>query len=181
MASHPRIAPVSEPDEEQSALLSKTLLSPGAEPLNLFTTLAHHPLLMKRVNALGGTFMAHGSLGVRVRELVILRVAYRVGSEYERAQHEVIALKVGIDQDELEKVRREPLDGWSDEERPLLAAVDELCANDDLSDGTWSVLSETWTEAQLLELLVMIGFYRMLGGVLRTARVQVDASVARTS
>ena len=171
----PRLAPVTDPDEAQKELLQKTLLSPGAAPLNLFTTLAHNTLLMKRVNALGGVFMAHGSLPARERELVILRVAGRVGSEYEAAQHRSIAAKVGVTLGEIDRIADEDLDDWSDAERVLLQAADELCATDDLTDATWAGLEQRLSSAQILELVVMIGFYRMLGGLLRGLRVEVDA------
>lgn len=62
----PRIQPVEDPDAEQSALLAKTLAGPDGQPLNIFRILVHRPELMKRVNALGGYFMAHG--GIQVRE-----------------------------------------------------------------------------------------------------------------
>ncbi len=176
MQSKPRVEPVTAPTDEQRELLSKTLITPGSPPLNLFATLAHYPRLMKRVNALGGLFMAHGTLPTREREIVILRAAWRVGSEYEWAQHRVIGRREGLTDEEIERVRVEALDGWSADDRALLLATDELCARDDLEDATWSALTARWSVEQMLELVVMIGFYRMLGGFLRTLRVQVDVA-----
>jgi 4-carboxymuconolactone decarboxylase len=175
MSEQPRIAPVTDPDQEQKELLSKTLLTPDSEPLNLFATLAHNPLVMKRVNALGGAFMAHGSLSKRARELVILRVASRIESAYELAQHRVIAARVGIEAEEIERVERGDLEGFPDAEAVLLKAADELLASNDLEDGTWDGLQAGLDTAQIVELIVMVGFYRMLGGFLGSLRVVVDA------
>lgn len=177
MSSTPRVAPVTDLTPEQAELLSKTLITPDSDPLNLFATLAHHPRLLKRANALGGLFMAHGTLDPRDREIVILRVATRVESAYEWAQHEVIGRRCGLGPEEIARVREESLDGWSPADAVLLAATDELCDRDDLTDEAWTALSSRGTTEQTLELIMMVGFYRMLGGLLRTLRVQIDASV----
>lgn len=173
--SEPRIPPVEEPDDQQQELLSKTLIGPDGRALNIFATLAHHPRLLKRVNALGGLFMAHGSLTPREREIVILRTAFRVGSDYEWAQHVVIGRRAGLTDEEIARVARPEADAeWAAEERVLIAAADELFADDDLGDETWESLRRTWSTEQILELLVMIGFYRMLAGYLRGVRVQLE-------
>lgn len=178
MSIKPRLDPVSDPTPEQQELLSKTLITPGSAPLNVFATLAHHPRLLKRFNALGGLFMAHGSLDRRDRELVILRVAKRVGSEYEWAQHHAIGLRCGLTEEEIARVAALERSGWSDDDGLLLTVADELCGSDDLSDETWEALQARYSTEQTLELIVMVGFYRMLGAVLRSVRVEIDASVA---
>ena len=181
MTAQARIAPVSEPTEEQQELLSKTLLGPDGRALNVFATLAHHPHLLRRVNALGGLFMAHGSLPPRERELLILRTAYRIGSDYEWAQHVVIGRRAGLTDDEIARVARPADDGaWTDGERALLAAADELYEGDDVGTETWAALERDWSTEQLLELVVMVGFYRMLGGYLRAARVQLEPGMETT-
>lgn len=119
--------------------------------------------------------MAHGSLTPRDRELVILRTAFRVGSEYEWAQHVVIGRRAGLTDAEIERVARPADDGeWADGERALLAVADELYATDDVSEQTWAALEHDRSREQLLEVLVMAGFYRMLAGYLRGARVQLE-------
>lgn len=179
MSNTPRIPPVEEPSEEQAELLAKTLMAPDGRPMNIFATLSHHPLLLKRVNALGGLFMAHGSHSARDREMVILRAGFRVGSEYEWAQHVVIGRKAGLTDEEIERVRNpEQDDAWSADDRLLLAVADELSENDDVSDETWTGLEARFEVKQILELLMMVGFYRMLGGYLRSVRVQVEPGLA---
>lgn len=51
---------------ELSEILAKTTIRDG-EPLNIFRTLGHRPVLLKRFNAMGGAFLAHGVLPVRER------------------------------------------------------------------------------------------------------------------
>lgn len=170
--SVPRVAPVEQPTEEQQELLAKTMSRKG-RPLLLFRTLAHHPRLLKRFNAMGGLFMT-GELDPRERELVILRVAARTGSEYEYAQHVLIGRKTGLSDEEISAVARPGLDGWPEEDRLLLRLADELLDHDVASDEVYRLLEERYTTQQLLELLLLPGFYRMLAGALRTLRLEPE-------
>jgi alkylhydroperoxidase family enzyme len=175
----PRIEPVRDPNEEQRQVLSKTLHAPDGTPVNVFATLAHQPQLMRRVNALGGYFMAHGSIEVRDRELVILRVAGTCNSKYEEGQHRWIAAeRAGMSSNEIEAAL-DPArpQAWSTADAQLLAFVDELLATGTICDGTWATL-ESWGDTKRTELLVLIGFYQMLAGVLNAVGVELDPSVA---
>lgn len=169
----PRIRPVSDPDAEQSELLSKTLLTDNGRPLNLFATLAHNPKLLKRFNALGGFFLRHGALPARERELVILRVAARTGSRYEYAQHLVIGGRVGLSTEESERTRG-PLDAWTGDDRTLMQFVDEMIDSDGAAVSTWDTLAERFGNDQLLELALLVGFYRMLAAFLIVVGVEVE-------
>ena len=66
---------------------------------------------------------------------------------------------------------------WSDDDRALLALADELADDDCVSDATWARLAERWDDAELVELLVLAGFYRMVSGFLNSAGVQLDDGV----
>ena len=58
-----------------------------------------------------------------------------------------------------------------------MALADDLCQEDCVSDATWAELAKTWTDAQLVELVVCAGFYRMVSGFLNSAGVQLDEGV----
>src|SRR5690606_25010610 len=123
---HPRIAPVEQPDEEQSELLAKTLMGPDGQPLNVFKTLARVPQLGRRVNALGGYFMRHGDFPLRERELVILRTAALCRSDYEIGQHRWIGREMaGLSDAEIEAALDPELAfEWSEDDELVLAATD---------------------------------------------------------
>jgi 4-carboxymuconolactone decarboxylase len=175
----PRIPPVRDPDDEQRELLAKTLLAPDGSPLNVFATLAHRPHLLRRVNALGGYFFVHGGIEVRERELVILRTASRIGSDYELGQHRWIGAKAGLTPGEIEAAIDPSAEHpWSDDDAALLAFADELLATDTISDATWASVAGRYDEVQRLELTVLVGYYRMLGGVLNAIGVELDETVA---
>lgn len=176
----PRIPLPDTFDDEQRALLARSLPGPDGEPLNVFKTLVGYPELMRRVNALGGYFLVAGELELRTRELVILRVAGTVGSVYELAQHRWISRRAGMDAAEVEAAAAPGTAWeWDDAEKALLAAVDELLARDVVGEGAWAGLREHFSEQQVVELVVLVGFYRMLAGVLASLDVEVDEPVRR--
>lgn len=175
----PRIDPVREPDGEQQQSLSKTLHAPDGTPVNVFATLVHQPQLMRRVNALGGYFMAHGSIPLRERELVILRVAGTCDGVYEEGQHRWIAAeRAAMSTGEIEAAINPAIThAWLADDAALLGFVDEVLSTGTVTDATWTSL-ESWGDTERMELLVLIGFYRMLAVVTNALDVELDPSVA---
>lgn len=187
-----RIAPVADPDAEQAAALAKALPRADGSPLNVFATLAHAPRLLRRVNALGGYFAVHGRTSARDRELVVLRVAGRTGSAYEAAHHRAIGAAAGLTPAEVgaalggdeaapDGAPQPAAHPWAPADAALLRATDELVAERTVSDATWAELSATRDTAELLELLVLAGFYAMLAGVIDAAGIALDLLPPRTS
>lgn len=173
----PRIDPVAEPDAEVREIITSVLASDG-RPLNVLATVGRHPKLLKRFNLLGGFLLNKGSIPPREREVVILRVGANAHSEYEFGQHTVIGRACGLTEVEIAALVHDPdAHQWSDADRDLIAMVDELHGDDCVSDATWSNLAARWTDEQLVELLVLAGFYRLVSGFLNSAGVQLDDGV----
>ncbi len=171
----PRIQPVSEPDQDQLARLAKTPIDDDGDPLNVFATLAHRPRLMGRLNSLGSCLMFDSSILARERELVILRVAAAIACVYELTHHRALGEAAGLTEGEIEAVIRDDPDHlWSTTDRALLDVADELLQRADLDDATWARLDGILDGPQRIELIVLVGFYRMLGGALNSLRVEVD-------
>jgi alkylhydroperoxidase family enzyme len=57
----------------------------------------------------------------------------------------------------------------------LINMSDELCADDCVSTATWTKLSTQWNEAELVELVMVAGMYRLVSGFLNTMGVELDA------
>jgi AhpD family alkylhydroperoxidase len=171
----PRIEPVGDPDEDQLRRLAKTPHDSSGAPLNLFSTLAHRPRLMGRVNALGGCLALDSALGDRERELAIVRAAANSGCDYELAHHRVAAAAAGIEPDEiLAAESRGRAHSWSSADAALLGVVDQICDDADLDDAAWEGLEREFGPEARIDILVLAGFYRMLAGFLNGARVESD-------
>jgi alkylhydroperoxidase family enzyme len=174
--SPPRIPFCDAEDDETRELLSRTVVRDG-RPLNLFFLLAHHPALLKRWNAMGAQLL-NGFLPAREREIVILRTAWLVGSEYEFGQHTLVARSVGLTDDEIVACTSdEPGTAWLPDEVDLLAMADQLFTGDDIDDGLWTRLAGRWTPADIVELIVLCGYYRLVGTFMRTTRLPREPGV----
>jgi len=155
----PRIAPLPASDGQRS--------------LNIFGTLRHNRALYKAFLGLGGHLLGSEILPAREREIVILRTGRRAGSEYEFGQHTVIGRQAGLTDAEIAALAGDgDLPG---DDGVLVAMVDELCADDVVFESTWQQLSARWNDEQLLELLLLAGFYRLVSGLLNSVGVTLEA------
>ncbi len=149
-------------------------------PLNIFRTLANHPKLLKRWLVFGNHVLAKSTLPARERELAILRVGWLCRAEYEWAQHVVIAGGSGLSDEEIERISQGPdAPGWSEFERALLRAADELHEDAFVSDATWSALAAHYETQQLMDLVFTIGQYHLVSMALNSLGVQLEPGAAR--
>jgi len=159
---------------EVAELLEKTKIG-GGEALNIFRTMAHQPKLLKRFNVLGGAFLVHGLLPAREREIVILRVGWNCRSVYEFGQHTRMGRDAGLTDDEITSLAATRADGpWSADDQALIALADEICADDCAGEATFAALRRRWNDAELVELVALAGFYRMVSGFLNTFGVEPE-------
>lgn len=174
----PRIPPGTAQDLRRAdyAIARALGAAVGAGPPNIFTTLARHRGLFRRWLRFAGALMPGGLLPRAESELLILRVAHNCASPYEWTQHERIARTAGLSAEDVERVRRGPeAEGWSGRQALLLRAADELHADRTLSDATWAALRPQMTDAELIELCMLIGHYEMLAMTLNALAVEPDA------
>jgi alkylhydroperoxidase family enzyme len=165
-------------DPELADVLAKTSAIFDGEPLNIFRMMGHQPTVLKRFNALGGAFLAHGLLPAREREIVILRVGWNCRSVYEFGQHVLMGQAAGLSDAEIAALATTRAVGpWSADDQALIALADEICADDCAGDATFAALRQRWSDAELVELVCLAGFYRMVSGFLNTLGVQPEAGL----
>jgi AhpD family alkylhydroperoxidase len=173
-----RIAPGSARDIGRvNAAIARALgAATGGGPPHLFTTLARHRGLYRKWLRFAGALMPGGRLPRADSELLILRVAHNCACEYEWRHHERIGLTAGLTAEEIARARDgADAEGFSDRQRLLLRAADELHADRDLSDELWAQLRPLLSDAELIELCMLVGHYEMLAMTLNALRVEPDA------
>jgi alkylhydroperoxidase family enzyme len=153
----------------------------GSGPvLNIFRTLANHPKLLKRWLVFGGHVLARSTLPPRDRELLILRIGWLCRAEYEWGQHVLIARQSGLSDEEIQRVAKGPdAQGWSDFDRALLRAADELHDDAFISDETWAALAARYDTQQLMDLIFTVGQYNLVSMALNTLGVQPEPGAPR--
>lgn len=175
--SEPRLRPLpeSEWDEETRKIIEPTRAMSGGKVFNVFSTLAHHPKLLKHWMVFANHILVKSSLAPRERELVILRIAWLCRAEYEWGQHVVIGRMAGLSDEDIERIRSGPdAPGWDPFSAAVLRAVDELHGDACLGDATWQALSERYSTEQLMDLIFTVGQYAMLAMALNSLGVRLD-------
>ena len=160
-----RVAPLAPPWSEDDAAGIQSWGHPDRtyEPLLLVRCLQRHPKLAARLRKLGEALYLHTVLPPRVRTIAILRICALLGCAYEWggqaafwgpiakvSDAECDALVTGADVE------------WSDDERALIAAVDELERTGSWSTQTWDALGHSLDDEQRMELLIAVGWYRTI-------------------
>jgi len=180
--SKPRIEPVDldRLDADQRAALSPFLDNGGGKVgggkvLNIFRTLAHAPKALTAFLGWGSYILSRrNALSERDRELVILRTGYNCRSGYEWTQHKRIGLDSGLSEDEIERIKAGPdAAGWSDIDRAMLRATDDLTSNHFVSDASWAALAPLGDKGRM-DLVMTVGQYTQVSMMLNSFGIQVE-------
>ncbi len=142
---------------------------------NIIMVMANHPSLATAYNIYGKHFLIESLLPVRPREIVVLRVAWRVKSLYEWHNHVGYALNIDMSLDEIAAIRTGPdWPGWNEHDRAILRAVDELLDTNIISDKTWANLESFYDHKAIMDLVMTIGQYVMVSWGLNSFGVQLE-------
>jgi 4-carboxymuconolactone decarboxylase len=138
--------------------------------------------LMAHNAALGGAWLdfnevlaAQTTIDVRLRELIILRVAWQTGCAYEWAQHTRIGASAGLTPEQIHAIP----DGataanWSPVERAVLSATDQMIERSTVDASVRSRLEMFFDGPQMLELLFVVGAYVCFALVCNSAGLTPD-------
>lgn len=165
---------VPRPDELRADVrdLLPLIAAPGREPARTMAVLARQPELLGPFLGWAAALALNGVLSHRDHELLALRVASNCQSEFEWFEHAEYARAAGLTDDEIAAAAASIDDGgWSDTERALLRAADELHVDCDVTDATWAVLAQTYAPAALVEILFVVGQYTMLSMMANAAGI----------
>jgi 4-carboxymuconolactone decarboxylase len=148
------------------AQLLPLIAPPGRAPARTMTILARQPDLLAPFLGWAAALALQGVLSPRDHELLALRVASQCGSEFEWVEHVEYARAASLTDDEIARVAKPLDDGtWTETERALLCAADELTTDYDVTDATWAILSRHYGQSELVEILFVVGQYTMLSMV----------------
>lgn len=186
----PRIAPLPKErfgDDARAALLAAfpaaapRYLSSGADALpvpNVLATMMYHPALIGPFLAYNRELLDRPALGHRLRELMILRVAWRTQASYEWMQHTRMAAALGITPEEIDAIARpDDASAWAPLEAELLAATDQLIERYRIEDSTWDRLKEHLDERQLIEVTFVVGTYTCLAMAFNSFGLELDSGL----
>lgn len=174
--SQPRL----EPLEWAAELAREAMKSSPANVVNMRATMAHNRLVSKAMGMFSQTILLkfEDQLTRRDVEIAVLRTCWNCGSEYTFGQHGLVALVDGVTQGELYDATRPISQGsWTPAEAAMLQLVDDLCADDCVSDAAWAKAAQHYSAADMCQMLAVSGCYRMVCGFNNSAGVQLEDGV----
>lgn len=178
--SDPRITPRDPPYSEPVAAALARIMPPGVPPLVLFRTLAVNERVFTRLMAAG--LLDRGSISLRDREIVIQRTCFRCGAEYEWGVHVTFfGERAGFTSAEIRGLATSDVEQtpFSERDRLLLRLADALHDTSTLSDELYAELARQWSAEQLVELLVLAGYYHAISFVVNGFQLRPEPMAAR--
>jgi 4-carboxymuconolactone decarboxylase len=149
---------------------------------NVLTTLMRHPGLAGPFLAYNRVLLNTPAVEPRLRELMVLRVAWRTRSTYEWAQHVRMARSCGISAEEIDAIADGARAGvWSPLDADVLAATDQLLDYYRIDDDTWTRLAERLDERQLMEVAFVVGTYTCLAMAFNSVGLELDPELHETT
>lgn len=147
----------------------------GVRDAHIFSTLGRTRGVFRAWLHYSARLMPFGTLSRRESEMIILRVAHLRGSDYELDHHRRLGKRAGLSEEEINRIFDGPdKGGWGDRERAMLQAADELVADADITDPSWTALRRHLDERQSIAFVLLVGQYDTLATTLHTLRVQRD-------
>lgn len=192
-AMGPRIPPRPREDWDADVLDALSVLSPPgtAAPAAAAAAAARDDSSQRPVSNIVGIFtwhpaltkgwllfnnhLFHSTLSARTRELATVRIAWLRRGEYEWAQHVRMARAAGMSDEEIAAISEGPGAAvWTPVDALTVTAVDELCADRNVSDTTWEQLSRHFDRQQIMDLVFTVGAYDMLAMAFNTFGLELD-------
>jgi alkylhydroperoxidase family enzyme len=180
----PRIDPVRPPYSPEMAARLAAMMPPGVPPILLFRTFARNVPMTAAMNGWGSYELSKRlSLSMRDREIIINRTCARCGCEYEWGVHVAFfAERAGLSGPQLTSLVHggtgDPC--WPGErDRLLIEAADALHDSADIDEDLWHRLARVFSQQQLLDLLMLAGWYHAVSFTANGARVAREDGAPR--
>ncbi len=179
-----RIAPLSTDDlrPEWVDILGRlpgTGLKGEGFPRNLLGILMHNPETLGPFLDYWVTSKAKMGLTVREQELVILRMAVLYRSEYVWKHHVKVGREFGIDDTELDAIRRS---SWAtfpaERERALLELTDAFVNERSLAPALWERTQSVLVSRDFVDLISLVSQYVLFALTNVCLQVQLEPAVA---
>lgn len=179
-----RIDPEQPPYSPDIQAQLDKMMPPGVPPILLFRTFVKNLPMAEAMGEWGRYELGKTlSLTMRDREIVINRVCARCKCEYEWGVHVAFfAERVGLDDAQIASLTHGgPTDAcWTEErDRVLISAVDSLHDGANVDDGAYQRLTRNFSEAEILDLAMLCGWYHAISYAANVARVDLEDGAPR--
>ena len=164
--------------KEEAQIIGKEAGVPSTMAgLNVLRILSQHPTLAGVVAQQLAMLLYRGNkLDDRLRELIIMRIAWRTGAMYEWTQHWPIALRVGLTEEEILGVR-DPDNATclGAAERSVISATDDVLNKGSITNESWQACAGFLkTHEERLELVAAICNWNTFSILLKSLNIPLE-------
>jgi alkylhydroperoxidase family enzyme len=144
-----------------------------------FRVLANNPGVARVAYSQLVQLLENNKFDTRLRELMIMRIAWVTGSAYEWTQHWRVATTAAIPPEDILAVRDWRSSGrLTEADKAILAATDECLAGKSISDAAWAgVAKHVADPAQQVEFVIAMGNWMMFSLLFRNLRIPLAEGV----
>ena len=157
--------------------LKKRLAELWGTPPNLYRALANHPALVAAWTEFSRMLRYDTRTPRALRELVILRGAQLMRSEYEWAQHLPMARKAGVRETQIAALSEWHTSPEFDEREKAALELAEAVTNGRVNNEVYARVTRHFDHHDYVELAAVAGFYAMVGRMLDAMGVPLDDDV----
>ena len=140
---------------------------------NVYRAMAHHPALVEAWAPLRAHVVLENALGPERLEVVILRIAHRLGARYEWGHHILRARREGLSDARIRSMAGDP-GGMEPDDALLARMVDALLDGARLPAPLRETAMERLGKEAVLDLMATVGFYATLGYLLNSFEIPLD-------
>ena len=162
-------------DEAKAPEKTREILNRGKVKLNVARMIANSDAAFYPFSMLGNSLMTRAKLDAKLLEIAILRTAKVSKSLYEWTQHVPIAKHVGVTDAQITAMEHpENATCFNEVENLVIKFTDEVARNVKGSPATLAQLKKHMGAAEIVELVMSIGFWGMVARVLETTEVDLE-------
>jgi alkylhydroperoxidase family enzyme len=179
----PRLPLLTEPaSEADTAAMFADVRSRTGRLLNLHRIMGYAPRLARVSMDMALAIRTGTRLPRPLVELVILRTAQSVGSDYEWQQHHPMALAIGMSENQIEALQHWADSSlFSDAERAALGFCDSIVANSEIDAAGFARLQQHFSPREIVELALVVSEYLATAHFVRALRVPLEAARIQTA
>jgi 4-carboxymuconolactone decarboxylase len=169
------------PLDEAKEAASQVNMIPAFAELNVFRVMLQRPTTAKALSDLLVSLLFGGELDDRLRELLIMRIGWSTGADYEWTQHWKIAREqFGCSDQDLLELRGDWRESshFGDDDKLLLTAVDALLEEGTLSADQMKQCVERFGQNSTIELVTAVGCWQLVSKLARSLAFPLEEGIA---
>jgi len=173
MARLPYVDPATAPERVREVLEALPA------QLNIFKMMANCETTFRPFLGLGSALLGSKTFDHKLRELVILHVGKISRGEYEWVQHVPIAEACGATAEQIAALDAGKITAgcFDATEKAVLQFATEAIENVKTSQATFDAVADHLSTDQIVELIMILGFYRTVAMLTETTDIEIDEPV----